>query len=172
MVRLKQLGDVFLALVDRGRDQVRGRLFGELHDVFAQVGFQRFDAVRLEVMVEARLLTHHRLRLDDLAHVVGARDVEHDAVHVGGSLRPMHDRAARGGRLLEQDQIGIEVRQRTIANCRTGGADLLEVVQLPDRLGALVDKAAPETAHVLLEMRVIELQRRFALEVHRSDLHW
>ena len=40
----EQVGDLVLRLVDHRRDDVRGRLVGELQDVLAEVGLDRLDA--------------------------------------------------------------------------------------------------------------------------------
>ena len=55
-VRLAEIGlDLVAREVDGGRDDVRGPLLADLDQVFPEVGLDRFDAVRLEVLVELDL---------------------------------------------------------------------------------------------------------------------
>ena len=53
-----------------------GSLVAELDDVFAEIGLDRRDAVRLQVVVEPDLLGDHRLALGDGARAGLAADVE------------------------------------------------------------------------------------------------
>ena len=82
-----------------GRDDVARRLAAELDDVFAEVGLDRLDAVRLEMIVEADLLGDHRLALGDGAGAGAAADVEDDLPRVVGASRPSgHGRRPRSTR--------------------------------------------------------------------------
>ena len=60
--------------MDRRGDDVARRLVAELDDVFAEIGLDRRDAVRLEVIVERDLLGDHRLALGDGLGADGAAD--------------------------------------------------------------------------------------------------
>ena len=42
------LRDVFFVEMEGGRDDVAGRFVAQLHDVFAEIGFDRHDAVGFE----------------------------------------------------------------------------------------------------------------------------
>src|SRR5580700_6485287 len=59
------LGDLFLNQMDRRCDDMAGRLVPQLDDVFAEIGLDRGDAVRLKGIVEPHLLGDHRLALSD-----------------------------------------------------------------------------------------------------------
>ena len=62
----QDVGDLLGRKVNRRRDDVRRPMPGKLNDVFAEVGFDRFDAGRFERVIEMNLLAGHRLRFDDL----------------------------------------------------------------------------------------------------------
>ena len=107
---LEELRDLVLALVQRRSDDVRRRLVVvDLQDVLAEIGLDDRHAGALDRVVERRLLGDHRLRLDDLAHAVAARDVEHEAVDFVGRLREQHGGAARRGIRLEDLEPDVEV---------------------------------------------------------------
>ena len=86
----KGVGDLLLHQVDRRRDDVARRLVAQLDDVFAEIGLDRGDAVRFEVIVERDLLGDHRLALGDDLGAGRAADVEHDGARLCGVARPMH----------------------------------------------------------------------------------
>ena len=66
--------DVVAREMDRGRDDVRGRLVAQLDDVFAEISLDRRDAGRLQRLVEADLLGDHRLALGDALAPRAGRD--------------------------------------------------------------------------------------------------
>ena len=98
-----------------GGRQVQGRgndvhrpLPGELHQVFAQVGFHRPHAGRRQIVVELHFFAHHGLGLDHGFHVVLADDVQHVLIGFGGVFGIQHLAAA-----------GADVAPRTApAACR------------------------------------------------------
>ena len=55
--------DLRLGEMHRRRDDVRGRFVAKLDDVFAEIGFDRRDAVGFEIIVDADFLADHRLAL-------------------------------------------------------------------------------------------------------------
>ena len=61
--------DLVLGQMHSGRDDVARQLVAELDDVFAEIGLDRRDAVRLEDVVQVDLLGDHRLAL---GHGLGA----------------------------------------------------------------------------------------------------
>ena len=86
----ERVGDLLLHQVDRRRDDVARRLVAQLDDVFAEIGLDRRDAVRFEVIVERDLLGDHRLALGDGLGADRAADVEHGGARLVGVARPMH----------------------------------------------------------------------------------
>ena len=97
----EQLGDVLLAFVDgRGRD-VRGRFSGQLHDVFAQVGFQADDARGLERVVDADLLAEHGLALNHGFDPVPLGQVQDDVAGLAPVCGPVHVHAVLEQLLFE-----------------------------------------------------------------------
>ena len=74
------LRHVFLGLVDRRHDDVRGLLAGQLDDVLAHVRFQRGYAGRFGGMVQLDFLADHRLALDHQLRRVFLADAEDDRV--------------------------------------------------------------------------------------------
>ena len=84
--------DLILGEVDRRRDDVARRLVAELDDVFAEIGLDRLDAVRLEVLVEADLLGDHRLALGDGLRPDAPADGEDDVARLGRGLGVVHHR--------------------------------------------------------------------------------
>ena len=61
----KRLGDLFLGQMKGRRDDVARRLVAKLDDVFAEIGFDRHDAVGFEKRIERDLLRHHGFALGD-----------------------------------------------------------------------------------------------------------
>ena len=59
-------GDVAAVLVNDRLDDVAGVVAVDLDDVFAEIGFNGFDALRGKVVVEMDLLRDHALGFDDL----------------------------------------------------------------------------------------------------------
>ncbi len=73
----EQIGDLVLGLMDGRADDVRGRLFGQLNDIFAQVGFHRLYFVLFKELVEVDFLGHHGLALGHRFGIDGAADFQH-----------------------------------------------------------------------------------------------
>ena len=104
---VKQLADFFLLDVDGRQHDVARRLVAKLHDPFAQIRVNDFDAVLLEIRIQVAFLGEHRLALDHPLHAVLLQDLEHDAVMLFGIARPMHDGSQpRGSRLELLEVIG------------------------------------------------------------------
>ena len=55
------VGDLVLGEMHRRRNDMARRLVAELDDVLAEIGLDRRDAERLEMIVERDLLGDHRL---------------------------------------------------------------------------------------------------------------
>ena len=145
-------------LCSAGADDVRRRLVVvDLQDVFAEIGLDDGHAGGLDRVVERRLLRDHRLRLDDLAHAVAPRDLEHERVDVGRRLRPQHRRAARAARSPRRRQPGVEVVERALADRLRGVARALEVVELGDRRARASRRTCPASSSGSLQLRVVQL---------------
>ena len=157
--------------MDHGRDNVRRRLLGKLQDVFAEIGLDDLHAGRFERVVQRALLADHRFRFDRFFDVVAARELAHDAIHVGGRLRPVHDRAARRRVFLELLEIDIEVVERAVANRRGVRAQRLDIVEFRHAIGAPLDEIALQLLQRGLQLHVGELGADARFEMHGGDLH-
>src|SRR5215470_3473329 len=106
--------------MDGWSDDMRRGLARLLNDVLTEVGLSHFDPGRLEIVVESSLLSEHGLGLDDLAHCVAARDLQHQPVDFITRFSPVHLCASRAGIALELLQQMIEMRESKIpyAPCR------------------------------------------------------
>ena len=155
-----------LVEVNRGRDDVRGRLVADLNDVFAEIGLDRHDAVRLEEIVEPDLLGDHGLALGDR---LGARlpaDVENQPARLFRRHRMMHVAAGGAHPLL----IGfeIEIEMRVVLDVAGGIPQRIEFRQPVDRGLAPVDEAEPLPEHAL-QLRVGDRRPGVRLESRRGD---
>ncbi len=103
---------------------------------------------RLERVVQPDLVRRERLHLHDLVHALGAHDLGHDRVGLGGVSRPVHDAAAPRDRSLELDEEALEREERVILDARSGVAQLLPVRQLCDRLRPLGTNRGRGVEHV------------------------
>ena len=148
MLAREQLGDLLLRLVQRRADDVRRRLVVvDLQDVFAEVGLDDRHARRFDRVVERDLLGDHRLRLDDLAHGVPLRDLEHQRVDVGGRLRPTaRSRRAPSRCASNSVEPEIEVVERALRGSTRRVARALEVVELGDRRRARCRRTCPASS--------------------------
>ncbi len=110
----KILLDVALRHVDRGRDDVRGRLAAKLDDVFAEVGLDRLDPGRLERLVEADLLRDHRLALGDALRSERLAEVDNDPPRRLRVLGEMNVAAALRDLALVGFEVEVEMRERMV----------------------------------------------------------
>ena len=124
-----------------GRDDVAGRLVAQLDDVLAEIGLDRRDADRFEMLVERDLLGHHRLRLGDGAGVHALAELGDDAPRVGGGRRPMDVAAQADDLALELLEIEIEMGQRVVLDVARAVAQRLELGQPFGRLPAPLGEA-------------------------------
>src|SRR2546425_1032485 len=77
----------------------------KLDDVLAEIGLDRLDAVRLEMLVEADLLGHHRLALGDGLRPGIAADRQDDLARLFRRLGVMHLPAGSPHLVL----VGLEI---------------------------------------------------------------
>ena len=106
--------DVFRRKMDRGRNDVGWGLAAQLDDVFAEVGFDRFDPRRLEGVVEADLLGDHRLALGDALRAHRLAEVDDDLARFLGVLRVVDLAAALAHLALVGLEIEVEMGERVI----------------------------------------------------------
>src|SRR5262245_58440066 len=165
---LEKVRHLVPALVHYGRDDVRGRLPGELQDVLAEVRLHYLDAGPLQRMVEVAFLGDHGLGLHRFARAVPPGDLAHDAVYVLTRLGPVDRRSASGRVTLELLQVEVETGECAIANRRGGAADFLVVTELRDALGAPAHEIALQSRERRLQLCIGELAARRRLEVHGS----
>ena len=123
-----------LVHVHGGRDDVARRLAAKLDDVFAEIGLDRLDAVRLEMLVQADLLGDHRLALGDGARAGAAADVEDDAARILGRLGEMHVAAGCGHPRLVGFEVEVEMGERVVLDRLRLLAQRLELRQRRDGL--------------------------------------
>jgi hypothetical protein len=131
----EKIGHLVTGQVQRRRHDVVGPLVRQLHDVLAEIGLHRFQAVVFEALVEIHLLGGHRLGFDDQprAAVFGQRQ------HEIGDFRAVlgvHHLAAMGFDVaLELLEIVIQVLDGVLLDGVGLGAQLLVIGQ---RIGRTV----------------------------------
>src|SRR5271168_4607671 len=123
------LGNLLLNQVNRRCDDMAGRFVSQLDDVFAQIGFYRGNAVRLEEIVEPDLLGDHRLALRDELGAYRAADLQHRGAGLFRGARPMHLAAGSLDPGLVQLEVEVEVLESVILDRSTGFAQRLELRQ-------------------------------------------
>ena len=106
--------DVLRGKVDRRRDDVRRRFAAQLDDVFAEVGFDRFDLRRLESVVEADLFGDHRLALGDALRAHRLAEADDDLARFLGVLGVVHFAAALAHLALVGLEIEVEMGERMV----------------------------------------------------------
>ncbi|CAB5673564.1 Uncharacterised protein [Aeromonas hydrophila] len=107
---------LLLVLVDGGHDDVGRGIAVELDDKLPHIALKAADAVARHLVVEAHLLAHHGLALDDGTHPVLLGDAEDDGVGLGRRLGPVHPDAvalAVGFELLQEFR---QAREAALAN--------------------------------------------------------
>jgi hypothetical protein len=90
--------------VDRRGNNVRWRLAGQLDNVFAQIRFDHFIAILLQMRIEMNLLGRHRLALDDDVRVDVLGNASDDLACLSCVVGPMHlhtHTLRLGGEVLE-----------------------------------------------------------------------
>ena len=159
----EEIGYFVLRLVDRGGDDVRRRLAGELDDVLAEIGLDRLHPVSRERVVQPRLLRKHRLRLDRFREAVAPGDLEDERARLGAGFGEKHRRAAPRRLALEALDVGIQRVERPISDLRAGRPQPLErlrTVSVDDPGAREREAARAELAQVRLEDTVARARRR------------
>ena len=129
----EELADLGPVLVDGRHEDVRRSLAGELDDQLGQVGLDRLDAHMRERLVEADLVGGQRLDLDHFLGPVAGGDPGDDRVGLGRVLGPVDLPPCPLDRLLELDQVVVEVPERPVLDRPAGLAEGLPVGQLVRR---------------------------------------
>ena len=107
-----------------------GDLAAQLDDVFAEIGLDRRDAVRLEMRVEADLLGDHRLALGDGLRAAGrGRCRGRCRAPRGASRAKCTCPPAAGTARLVALEIEVEMGERVVLDVARGVAQLLEFRQ-------------------------------------------
>ena len=127
--------------MDRRGDNMAGGFVAKLDDVFAEVGFNRFDIVRFEKFVEADFLGDHRLALGHRLRIHRAADIQHDAPRVFGGRGPVHHTARGHDIRFECLQVEVQVFQRMVLDVARLVAQRLELRQARGGGGAIGDEA-------------------------------
>ena len=100
--------------MDRGRDDVRGPLAAQLHDVLAEVGLDHLASGRAERRVERDFLGRHRLALDHAACAALAGKIDDILTCLGRVGGDEHAASVGLQALLELDQQVVEARDRIL----------------------------------------------------------
>src|SRR5262249_54241370 len=97
--------------------------------------------------------------------------LHHQSVDLVTRFSPVYLRAPRASITLELLQQVIEMRESKVAGALCRLADLLEVIQLQNGPRASGDHARAQIGERLVQLRICQRLRGFALELMRSDLH-
>ena len=112
-VAAEERGDLLAVAVDRGDEDVRGAVAGELVDELGQVGLQRRDPRSASAVVEPDLVGGHRLDLDDLVRArPRGRCPPTIAVASAASRAQCTTPPAGGHRPLELLEVAVELAHR------------------------------------------------------------
>ena len=163
----EQIGNLLHGLVHGGHHDVAGRLAGELHDIFASVGFDHLDAIGLQHAVEADLLRHDRLAFGDELGIDITADGADDLTGFLAIVRPMHLAAARGDRTLVDFQIMIQILKRVLLDGRAFLAQRLELGQRGDGTRAVARRSRVSTRPARLAGRRRQWRQRPAYRSRR-----
>ena len=104
-----------------------------MDDVFAEVGFDRFDPRRLESVVEADLLGDHRLALGDALCAHRLAEVDDDLARFLGVLRVVDLAAALAHLALVGLEIEVEMGERVILDRAGAVSQRVELGKPGDR---------------------------------------
>ena len=167
----EEIADLRAVLVDRGDDDVRGSVPGELHDQLGEIGLERLHACATERLVEPDLVGRHRLDLDDLLDALREHEPGHDLGRLRRVARPVHDTAGARDARLELLEVVVQMPEGAALDRLAGEAQLLPVGQLGDHLPALGADRVGGDAQVLAQLEVAELAARGLGERHDRLAH-
>ena len=98
--------------MNRGRDDVRRVLAGELNEVLPEVAFDGRYAGVGQPGVQPDLLRDHRFAFDDAGDLMTARNLENRRARVVAVGRPMHPATVSLDLAFELNQEAVEVDER------------------------------------------------------------
>ena len=133
----EELADLGPVAVDRRHQDVRGPVVAELHDQLGQVGLVGRDPAAASASFRPISSVVSDLTLTTSVGAGRPDQLGDDLVRLGRVPGPVDRAAARGDRLLELLQIGVEVAIVRVLDRLAGRAQLLPVGQLADDLAAL-----------------------------------
>ena len=145
-------------------DEMRRRLAAQLDDIFAEIGLDGLDAVRFEKGVDTDLLADHRFALGDGLCVHLTADLQHlrpRRIAVGA---PMHLATARDHRLLELQQVSIEMGDDVGLQIAADITQLLEFGHLGDGVEPRLDRMSARDLEGFLKRRILQRPLRIRLE--------
>ena len=160
-----------LRQVNGGRDDVARRLAADLDQVFAEIGFDRFDAALFQAMIEPDLLRDHRFALGDDAGSRLPANLQDDVARIGGGRGVIHTRAGSGGLALEGLEIEIEMRQRVVLDLAPALAQRLELRQRGTRGATAGGEPRRNARQRLLQLGIGQRGARVVLEGRRGRDH-
>ena len=152
----EQLGHLALRLVDRGGDDVRGPLVGELDDVLAEVGLHRRHADGLQRIVEMNLLGGHRLGFHGHPGAGPPGDVEHDVARLLRGRREVHVAAEPLDVRHELVEMLVQALEGRLLDGAGTVAQTLSLGKIPEGLAAQRDELGRRDIERLVQEPVAE----------------
>src|SRR5690348_11643938 len=149
-------------------DDVRRQLVPELDDVLAEIGLDRHDAVRLEMIVEPDLLAHHGLALGDGLGAEPLADVEDDRLGVVRRHRIVHVAARRRDLGFVGFEVEVEMRERVVLDVARGIAQRIELGEPVDHVAPALDQVHLDELERVLQLRIGERRVSVLLEARRG----
>ena len=156
----EQLADLGAAAVDRGHEDVRLAIVGELHDQLGEVRLHRAYAGSGKGIVELDLVRGQRFHLHHLVGAVVAYQPRHHAVCLVGVARPVHVAARSLHSPLDLLEVVVQVTQRALLERPPRLAERLPVRQLLDDRRALGPDRARGVPEVAAKLSIPERRAR------------
>ena len=162
---------IFAIQMEGGRNDM-GRMFApKLDDVFAKIGFNRFNPMRFQMVIDPEFFGDHGFALGDGLGAGLAANLQHRRAGFIRRGTPMHRAASRfhiGGVCL---QIEIQISQRVVLDVAPNVAQLLEFRQARHGIAAALQKGALGLAQSLLQPGIANGAGGVFLELRRGDLN-
>ncbi|MNN48934.1 hypothetical protein D3C81_1634350 [compost metagenome] len=168
-MRLEQLRDIALGLVDRRHHDMRRLLAGKLDDVLAHVRLDAFDAALGQVMVQLDFLAGHRLALDHAPGLPCCRDAVDDPVGVVGGLGPVDLHTGGGELVFQLHQQVRQVGERVLTHRFAQVAQALQLIGVGKLRQPFALQEVHRAAEALAQLGVVQRRARTRLEVLRGD---
>ncbi len=171
VARLEGRGHVLLGQVHGRGDDMARRLAPELDDVFAEVGLDRLDAVRLQMLVELDLFGDHRLALGHAASAEQPTDAQDRVARLFRRAAPMHLAAGLDHLCFEALEIEIEMLDGVVLDVARLIAQPIELRQLRKRDQAPLREAGLHEAQRPLQAGIGHGLAGVCLEIVAGRLH-